>query len=433
MKKFIAKSYFLLACFLLAIRSPIACAQHVEWIRQGSAGSVDYSRGVSADGQGNVYITGVNFNDFVKSFVRKYDAAGNLLWDRELLDEAEWTLGRTEWTEGFGVSADRQGSVYSVGFTEGELAGTYGGGQDAFIAKYHEDGTRQWTRQFGSSADDIGYSVSADQLGSVFMSGSLNGDSSDPSAALEDAFINKYDATGNLQWTRQFGVANMSEVATGVSSDGLGGAYLVGSKFSDGFFNPSPVRSDVFLNKYGTAGNLLWTRQIGDANLDERATGVSADGLGNVYVSLNTMGENIPMQLGAVKKYDELGSLLWTYEPEQGSIAGVSADGLGNVYVSGSGEQLSPDTYVSKLNASGALLWTVRFAESGNDDYLMHVSYGVSADGLGNAYSAGQIDYSGSFVNFDSFVAKIAVPEPGAFSLAALFGLVLGMRGRATR
>jgi hypothetical protein len=413
------KKTIAVVCLLLATSCTITHAQQLEWLRQGVAGNVDYSRGVSADGLGNVYISGVIFDDLVKSFVRKYDAAGNLLWDREILDDAEWSLGLSEWTEGYDVSADGQGSVYSVGFTEGELAGTYGGGQDAFIAKYNEDGTRQWIRQFGSSADDIGYSVSTDQLGSVFMSGSLNGDSSNPSAALENAFINKYDAAGNLQWTSQFGVANMSEVATGVSADGLGGAYVVGSKFSDGFFNPSPVPSDVFLNKYGTAGNLLWTTQFGTMDEDERATGVSADGLGNVYVSLNTMGDNIPMQLGSLRKYNELGSLLWTYQPEQGSIAGVSTDGLGNVYISGSGEQLSPDTYVSKLNASGALLWTVRFAESGNDDYLMHVSYGVSADGLGNVFSAGQVDDFSASINFDSFVAKISVPEPTSLTLIA--------------
>jgi hypothetical protein len=420
-------------CLVLSITGTFAHAQQLEWIRQGTVGNVDFSRGVSADGSENVYISGVIFDDIVKSFVRKYDAAGNLLWDREILDDAELNLGLSDWTEGYGVSADGQGSVYSVGFTQGELAGTHLGGRDAFIGKYNEDGTREWIRQFGSSADDIAYNVSADQLGNVFMSGSLNGDSQNPSAALEDAFIRKYDAAGNLQWARQLGAANLSEVATGVSGDGLGNAYVVGSMFVDGSFPPL-VASDVFLSKYNSAGFPLWTKQIGDANLDERATGVSADGLGNVFISLNTMGENIPMQLGSVQKYNELGSLLWTYVPEQGSIAGVSADGLGNVYISGSGEQLSPDTYVSKLDASGNLIWTVRFAQSGNDDYLMHVSYGISADGLGNVYSAGQVDDFSASINFDSFVAKISVPEPTCLALITLCMMAgVGLRKHRSR
>ncbi len=418
------------ACFLLAISSPIARAQHVEWLRQGVAGTVDYSRGVSADGIGNVYISGVNFDDLTKSFVRKYDAAGNLLWDRELLDDAEWNLGLTEWTEGFGVSADRQGSVYSVGFTEGELSGPHLGGHDAFIAKYNEDGTHQWTRQFGTAADDIAYSVSADQLGSVYASGSLNGDRSQPSSALEDAFLNKYDSSGTLQWSKQFGDPSFDEVSTGVSADGLGNVYIAGSKFRDGFIDNAP--GDIFLSKYSASGDVQWTQQFGETDENERATGVSADGLGNVYISFHSrVDTGWQQELGALRKYDEVGALLWGYELLQGSIAGVSADGLGNVYISGSDGALSPSTYVSKLNASGTLLWTVYFAQPGEDDYQMHFSYGVSADGLGNAYSAGQVDYFGSFVNFDAFVAKIAVPEPGAFSLAALVGLVLSTKRRA--
>ena len=193
----------------------------------------------------------------------------------------------------------------------------------------------------------------------------------------------------------QYGELDFDEIATAVSADGLGNVYIAGSKFRDDRPNRAP--SDVFLSKYDAAGNLQWTNQFGEAAEDERAAGVSADGMGNIYIAYNKqIGSDPDFQLGELRKYNEAGALLWSYQYSQGpvalgSIAGVSADGLGNVYISGSEPPLSVDSYVSKLNDSGTLLWTKGFPGwPGEDDpFSIHQSLGVSADGLGNAYGAG--------------------------------------------
>ena len=53
---------------------------------------------------------------------------------------------------------------------------------------------------------------------------------------------------------------------------------------------------DAFVSKYDATGNLLWTEQLGTAS-DDGSHGVSADGLGNVYISGEPMATSVaPMQ-----------------------------------------------------------------------------------------------------------------------------------------
>ena len=107
-----------------------------------------------------------------------------------------WELVSTD--ESNGVSADGLGNVYISGFTSGSLGGPNAGGTDAFVSKYDAAGTLQWTRQLGTSADDVSYGVSADGLGNVYISGCTGGSLGGPNAGGNDAFVSKYDAAGTL-------------------------------------------------------------------------------------------------------------------------------------------------------------------------------------------------------------------------------------------
>jgi hypothetical protein len=77
-----------------------------------------------------------------------------------------------------------------------------------------------------------------------------------------------------------------------------------------------------------------------------------------------------------LSKFDASGNLGWTRQLESALFEGVSADGLGNVYISGA---ISPFASISKYDAEGTLEW----ARLGND---VGVSESISADGLGNVY-----------------------------------------------
>ena len=63
-----------------------------------------------------------------------------------------WELVRDD--DSFGVSADGLGNVYISGYTDGSLGGPNAGGDDAFVSKYDAAGNFQWTQQLGTSATD---------------------------------------------------------------------------------------------------------------------------------------------------------------------------------------------------------------------------------------------------------------------------------------
>lgn len=159
---------------------------------------------------------GADDNDDTDAFVVKYNSTGGLLW------KTSW--GTSEPDLGNGVAVDGEsGLVYVVGTTRGlmttsdeaggeaEGAGVAAeGGEDIPVAVNAgmsdvfltclgaADGEERWTRQFGSSAVDVGNRVAVGPRGGVFVVGQL-GDDGDASLAGPRAFLAKYDYLGNAQ------------------------------------------------------------------------------------------------------------------------------------------------------------------------------------------------------------------------------------------
>jgi hypothetical protein len=259
----------------------------------------------------------------------------------------------------WGLSIDELGNVYmagSGGFGEGSATNT--GQEDAFLSKFDPSGALLWTQRIETDRPEIANGVSTDGLGNVYIAGWAMGGWNERET---DAYVSKYDAAGALQWTRQFGI-NQFDGSYGVSADGLGNVYLVGETSSQ-----FPRFYNAFVRKYDAGGALQWTSQIGGTDGQTFGRGVSADGLGNVYISGATDQDD-----AFVSKYNAAGNLEWTRQLGNGISRSVSADGLGNVFVSG--------PLLQKFDAAGNLLWT---KDSGSEK--------VSADGLGNVYLSGRI------------------------------------------
>src|SRR5690606_17400978 len=168
--------------------------------------------------------------------------------------------GTSDADESYGVSADSLGYVYISGDTRGSLDGPNAGSADAFVSKYDAAGNLQWTRQLGTNGGDVSYGVSADDLGNVYISGETWGDLGGPSAGDADAFVSKYDAAGNLQWTRQLGTS-VRDYSYGVSADDLGNVYISGSTRGS-LDGPNAGDYDAFVSKDDAAGALPSTRAV---------------------------------------------------------------------------------------------------------------------------------------------------------------------------
>jgi hypothetical protein len=405
----------------LATLAPIyAQAETTEWTRQLGTSFDERSYGVSADGMGGVYITGftqgslaAQNNDDYDAFVSKYGSGGNLQWTRQ--------LGTARHDVSYGVSADGLGSVYISGLTYGSLGGPSAGDSDAFVSKYDAAGNLAWTRQFGTAFFDVNYGVSADRLGNVYVTGWSVG-----SLGSWDAFISKLDTHGVVTWTRQMGSDSRARPSS-VSADGLGNVYISGITHGN-LDGPNAGFEDAFVRKFDAAGNIVWTRQWG-TNTGDVSRAVSADKLGNVFIS-GSIGESVGViPRTFVWKYDSAGNLKWSQIGSAGGSYGVSADGVGGVYISGwdLGSFYSPDAFVSRYDASGNLVWSQRLGTHSTE-----ISRGVSADGIGNLYILG--DTNGSFGGpnssdrYDAFLTKISdviIPEPPSSALTLLASLLL--------
>jgi len=100
-----------------------------------------------------------------------------------------------------GVATDSSGNVYVTGGTKGGLDGnTSAGNTDLFVVKYNSSGTKQWTKQLGSSSDDYANGIVTDSSGSVYISGTpYGGLDGNTSAGSADLFVVKYNSSGTKQ------------------------------------------------------------------------------------------------------------------------------------------------------------------------------------------------------------------------------------------
>ena len=304
----------------------------IVWSQQFGTSNSESCTGVAVDKVGNVYISGnaatVSSNPDV--FVAKYDTTGALLWSSQFGSSAQDTS--------YGVAVDSQGNAYITGFTYGSLGGPSTGQMNAFLSKFDSAGTQLWSRQIGSVWGEAGRGVAVDSEDNVYISGDMAGDLS-ASLAGYDAFLTKYDAAGSLLWSRQFGT-EMYDFGYGVAVDAACNAYIAG--FTEGNLGGlNSGRSDAFLNKYDESGMLLWSRQIGTAK-DDASLGVTVDASGNAVITGTTFGSIGGLNQGEqdvfITKYDATGSLLWTHQVGSSGYDGghnVAIDNAGNVLVGG--------------------------------------------------------------------------------------------------
>jgi uncharacterized protein (TIGR03437 family) len=221
------------------------------------------------------------------AFIRKYDHNGTELWTRE------FTVAGNEGANGVAVNST---GVYMVG----EAAGVFpnanvdsSGFFNFWVRKYDVDGNEQWTSQFGPGQHMKAAAVDGTGVYAVgYMGGgALPGQTS--SGGL-DAFVKKYDLNGNPLWARQFGTG-ASDIPYGAGSDG-NGVFLVGNTLGILPGQTSAGGYDAYIRKYDTSGNEIWTLQFGRTG-DDRATGVAANSSG-VYISGNSFGMDFAAKIG---------------------------------------------------------------------------------------------------------------------------------------
>lgn len=321
-----------------------------QWAVQGTGDEVNEANAIALDGSNNIYVTGIfastsimwgshsasNGTDDGSTrdvFIAKFDNSGNNLWVKGSVSNT----GTTGDASAYGIAADAAGNAYVTGNFESTYIrfGTdsliNNGYYDIFLVKYDANGNEVWLRVAGDSDDERAYAAAIDATGNVYITGHIGYSSvvsfgtptiTNNSPSVQ-AFIAKYDASGNGLWAKcTQGDGNSYNTAYGISVDGGGNPYIIGIYSSDslhvgpttifntGFTNGSgggDYTFDVFVAKYKANGILSWARTAGGDSTD-LGYGVAAGPNGAVSIT----GEyNSPIfsiaqyTLGAVNSYGD--------------------------------------------------------------------------------------------------------------------------------
>ncbi len=292
----------------------------------------------------------------------------------------------------------------------------------------------EWVKQIGGLHDQSSMSIELDDQGNTYITGSFGYEIIFENDTLisqgeYDAYLAKYDSSGNLQWVNQIGGA-ASDNGYDIAFDNIGNVYLTGSigGFGFAFIGDTSVyangNTDIFLAKFNNSGDLLWVETAGGNYFSENSSNwdcgrsVSTDSENNVYITGSFIDtayvENDTLfSYGGidvfVAKYDENGELIWadnygSAQTDNGSV--IIIDNSDNLYIEGWFEdtisiadtvlilQDGMDNFLAKLNSDGEMIWIKTMG--GSSAYIYYTS--LALDNENNLYVS---DYFSGTININ--------------------------------
>jgi hypothetical protein len=275
---------------------------------------------------------------------------GDTLWTR--------TYGGSLMDQGFFVQQTTDGGYVLVGMTQS----FGGGGTDVYMVKTDVTGDTLWTRAYGDTLGEHGRCVQQTADGGYVVAGMTQSFG----AGSDDFYLLKTDADGDTLWTRTYG-GSESDIGYSVRQTSDGGYIMTGNTYSSG-----AGHSDVYLVKTDADGDTLWTRTYGGSEWDDARSIQQTSDSGYVVAGFtNSFGAG-SYDIWLLKT-DTNGDTLWSgvyggSGEDQGYSVQQTTDGgyiiAGYTYSFGAG---SADVYLVKTDADGAAVWTRTYGGSSID------------------------------------------------------------------
>lgn len=245
------------------------------------------------------------------------------------------------------IIATTDGGFAVLGFsnsTDGDLASKELAVNDYWLLKFDADGELQWSKTYGGSKDDRGQSLVQTQDGGFAMTGYAMSDDGDASLnkGFHDNWIIKVDAQGTLLWEKSFGFSGHDH-----SYDIIETAD--GGLFFSGFLDITSALADGYTNKGSTS---LTAHGVGEF------WGTKLDGQGNIEWRSYFGGTNNDRSHAVVQSNDGGFVLSGFSESDDFDIK----DSRG-----------SYDFWVVKIDGQGELAWQNSFGGTGID-----ISYDIA-------------------------------------------------------
>ncbi len=280
-------------------------------------------------------------------FVCKFDSCGLLLWNTYIggsnFDSAE----KLALTLDGGIVVCGYTSSLTTFTTNGCFQNIQGGSYDCFITKISSNGQIIWSTYFGKSGGDFAFDVKVDTHNNIVIGGTTtstnlyttSGSFQQIHKGNTDAFIAKFNASGQLLWSTYYGGNNSEDIhALAIDNNdgiiGVGGSFSTNLNTSAGAFqNINEGSAEAYIIKLDSSGARIFSTYFGGSGLDD-AWGVVSDAFLNIYITGHTNSPNFDTTSNAYQTLNK----------------GFN------------------DMYLSKWSGSGALLNSTLFGGSGNDN-----------------------------------------------------------------
>ncbi|WP_437737215.1 hypothetical protein [Sorangium sp. So ce1335] len=361
------------------------CRPRPPWSRGYGGTGADEGSSIASDAAGNYYVIGsfegtIDFGDGPMTsagerdvFLLKLDPAGALLWSKRfggILDQA----GRAVVVDGSGnvlvAGTHRTNPMVGMSFGGCELLSA-DGGEAIFVAKLDPEGNHIWSRASvwsGAVMHQPFRQLAVDALGNPYVTFVVPARDDAASMAKLDA------ATGDILWSQQLAPAVPRHPNHELQSDDV--LLAIDSAGDVITTTPSitPVPScpcvhQFTVRKLTPTGGELWSRQFGPPLANQPGTGIGAsaramavDAANEILVTGYTDG-TVDFGGGVLPagpmliKLDAAGQHVFSRSIPHGDT--IALDPAGDILVAADG--------LSRLDASGTVLWTSDFDASARD------------------------------------------------------------------
>jgi len=365
--------------FLLGGSALPAFAQQ-KWQRTYGGTGDDYGYSVQQTSDGGYIVAGQtnSFGNWGQVYLIKTNASGDTLWTR--------TYGGTTKDLGYSVQQTSDGGYIIAGWTIFLLDSA-----KVYLLKTNSSGDTLWTKTYGVTYCYFGYSVQQTTDGGYIIAGyafPFDG-------GYDNVYLIKTNASGDSLWTKTYGGTN-TDWCESVQQTMDGGYIMAGGTASFGAGN-----YDVYLIKTNVSGDTLWTKTYGGTNGEYGHT-VQQTMDGGYIIAGQTQSFGAGGEDVYLIKTNASGDTLWTRtyggtDNDEGWSVQQTTDGgylvAGGTVSFGNNEQV----FLIKTNASGDTLWTTTFGgpfPSSDMGYSVQQTTdgGYIVAGATNSFGAGGYD-----------------------------------------
>ncbi|MDD5529901.1 MAG: T9SS type A sorting domain-containing protein [bacterium] len=353
------RGYLTLFIGILIATNAFAGAPDTLWTRTFGGTNYDEAYSVQQTKDSGFIIAGMTSTAGTEAiapdvYLIKINSSGNTLWTKH--------FGGTLDDYGYSVQQTSDNGFIIVGYTRSSGAGS----EDVYIIKTNSSGDTLWTRTFGGATVDNGKSVQQTSDGGFIITGYTNSFG----AGGYDVYLIKMNSSGNTLWTKTYGGVQ-SDVGYSVSETPDGGFIIAGTTYSFGAGN-----YDVYLIRTNSSGDTLWTKTFGRADDDY---GYSVRFISGKTEGFIIVGTTHSFGAGSYDVYlirtNSSGDTLWTR-----TFGGTNGDGGNSIFetqdsgfiitghTSSFGAGGYDNIYLIRTNSSGDTLWTKTVGGT-KDDY----------------------------------------------------------------